>query len=367
MDKETLQKYLNYITDGIENGESGISFQDVTTRFKHLMETNSDFEKYWKDIAIDKKKSLSLLLKKLIPLEIERRNKLYYKDKLDISKIDIDFIINYFPSDLFTPIKNGEIIEEELIHHYKKTINKVLSLEELGDLVHCIYVVGYVITLQVLGMGYRWIPRNCPLHKDSLAFIDCNAVFEFDKPDKVLFGYDGYIWKNRQNLHIPNGIPGQCDYLCKCEPIPTWTNTDEKEWENIKAQHIKDEEQKKKGVENKDFRFKYLQNTKYVFTSIEEYETFKLKIFDDTFIQYPFLSLVTYYYRAKIYLENKDFENLNKCIMAMTTVKVSYDCRKDFFKDILDLLSIDENLSSKYDAIFKNVPKKTNKEMHEAN
>jgi hypothetical protein len=306
-------------------------------------------------------------LREFIPFELNRRNKLYYNNKLDISKIDIDFIIKYFPADYFSPIKNGEIIEQELIHHYRKTINKVLSSEELGDMVHCIYVVGFVITLHVLGMGYYWIPRTCPLHKDSLAFIDGNAVFQFDKPDKVLFGYDGYVWKNRQDLHIPNGIPGQCDYLCKCEPCATLSNADKNEWERSKEQHIKSEIQENERVENKNFRFKYLQNTKYVFTSTEEYKAFKLKIFDDVFIQYPFLSLVTYYYRVKIYLQDKDFENLNKCIMAMTTVKVSYDCRKKFFKDILDLLSTDKDLFTKYDAIFKNVPKKTNKEMHEKN
>lgn len=349
MNQDKINHYVDKLANGIQASNGGISFKGVVDEFNELITNDKEFRDIFEKKRLSSMKNACKLLEEII----DERNIKYYNNKiLPNSVFDVDQIFTICLSEK----KHNEIIDL-LITAIDHSTQGTLTINDKTDLANCIYSVVLATEIDSINGGYRWYTNDCEKHKNKYNDIFENAVFTLSNTDTVLYGFDGYIWKNRNELDIPNGIPGTFEYLCSCYPSPTFDTTKEY-WEERKKQYKKDQKEQIQRDEENLFRIKYLNDTNYCFQSEKEYKIFKKKIFNDSFIKYRYQSLTTYFYRSKIFLEDKNIKGFDLCIKKMLEVSVSYSSKKKFFSDILKLLSNNKELFDKYSSIFAQYPKK---------
>jgi hypothetical protein len=335
MTSDEIEKYLKDFVGEPEYINGGLSLKKYDEAYKNIIKTNPEFRKCFNENQSDALDTISSLMEKIC----EERNKCYYNNKISS---DIFFNVDELYTVVLCAANHKDAIEK-ITEIIRATTNNILSDDELRDLANCVYSVTMLAEIDSNGAAYHWYSNDCPKHKELFKFDFTDAVFKLGKEKSVLYGHDGYIWKKRSDLGIPDGIPGTTEYLFSCYPTPTF-NENKEYWEQQKKEYIDREREKSKEQEYLVFRSKYLGNTKYKFSSVEEYDFFKSKIFDDVYTKYPYLSLTTYYYRAKISLEENKYQDIEKHIQNMLDTKVSYSSKKSFFTDILSLLEQNDKL-----------------------
>ncbi len=349
MTEAEIEKYLKDFVGKPEYVDGGLSVKKYDEAYKNLIKTNPEVRR-----RVDENQREALnIISSLMGIICDERNKFYYNNKISSDAcFDID--------ELYTVVLSASSHNEAIIKIIEiisvKTKN-ILSEEDLRDLANCIYSVTMLAEIDSNGAAYLWCANECPKHKDLFKYDFTDAIFKFGKEKSVLYGHDGYIWKKRSDLGIPDGIPGTIGYQCSCYPVPTY-NDNKEYWEQRKKDYNNREGEKTKEQEYLVFRSKYLGNTKYKFSSVEEYDSFKSKIFDDIYIKFPYLSLTTFYYRAKILLEEKKYKDVEKNIENILAAKVSYSSKKSFFTDILIMLEQNEQLYRKYSELFNEYSRK---------
>lgn len=264
MSENILDKYSKRILNGAINGTS-ISAQKIQQNIESISQIDSDFKNTINGLKKEKSKQIEIMFENVLIPELKKRNIAFYGGKVKVEKINYKLLLKYFPIELMAPQKGRFVVEKLIEKLIEKTSKKELSTAEKDDAVNFVYILCLCIQLHILGMGYYWITYNCPIHKETLHFIDYDATFEFGKPDEMLIGYDGYVWKNRKDFCVPSGIPGQHDFCCKCDIIPSYSNSSIEDWERKKREHQKRIEEKERNCEIITLWFKIIHTNGSIF------------------------------------------------------------------------------------------------------